>query len=213
MTPAPLSTPEARPRPTRELLRCELPTMSARGVVVERFTVEENSFLENLMLAFQGRSCAPGEYTRLIVDGTLWMSDTSAETRDHMPALYAAEARGGRGLMHGLGLGCILTGWLHYLDHVDVVEVNERVADVIGSVFVERYPGRVTVHVGDAFTYRFPKGTRWDVAWHDVWPTMSTDMLDEMAVLHRRYGGRVGWQDSWGRTEMLRERRQERRWL
>lgn len=194
-----------------EALRYRGPLLNAEGVVVERFTVPTGS-IENVILSFQpgGRGTRPGEYTRLDVDGRLWMSDTDAERRDHAePALQASWALGGRGLVNGLGLGLVVGAMLDNLAHVDVVEADERVARLIGAWYSEQFGDRVTIHVGDAYEMQWPKGTRWDVVWHDVWPTLCEDNLDEMATLHRKYGGRAEWQGSWGKM-LLRQVRDRR---
>lgn len=180
------------------------------GLVIDHFTVERDS-LANFFL--MERSTRPGTYGRLCIDGKLWMSDTDAERRDHYEAVFAADRyRGGRGLINGLGLGCVLGAWLDVLGHVDVVEIDARVIKHVGGWFQDKYGDAVTVHEGDAYEIKWPKGTRWNVAWHDIWPTLCTDDLAEMGKLHRRYGQRVDWQGSWGRETLQRMRRQERRY-
>lgn len=185
------------------------PLLDTEGVVVREFTVEENS-LENLRLMFQpgGRHSKPGTYRQMIVDGVLWMSDTDAEFRDHLTPIHVADrfARG-RGLVHGLGMGCLLGAWLDVLDHVDVVESDERICRLIGKWYEDEYPGKVTIHHADAYTWRAPKGSHWNVVWHDIWPSLSSDNLPEMATLHRRYGSRCDWQGSWGKELCQYERR------
>lgn len=53
------------------------------------------------------------------------------------------------------------------------------------------------IHQDNAYTIKWPPNTRWDVAWHDIWNDISTG--NDFTRLHRRYGGRVRWQASWGR--------------
>jgi len=89
------------------------PEFDQDGVLVQRFTVGgENesfgAFLANLQYAAHGRPCNPGEYAKLIVDDTLWMSDTTAERHDHLLAVAAADLYGTNlvnttGLVNGLG--------------------------------------------------------------------------------------------------------------
>jgi hypothetical protein len=67
--------------------------------------------------------------------------------------------------------------------------------------------GRLTIHHGDALTYKWPVGTRWTVAWHDIWDTICEDNLPDMNRLHRRFGRRVDWQGSWCRDLIETERR------
>ena len=47
-------------------------------------------------------------------------------------------------------------------------------------------------------------------AWHDIWPDLTADNKDGYSTLHRRYGRRVGRQDSWGFEIVKRLQREER---
>ena len=191
------------------------PEIDQDGVKVTRFTVGDDSsfgsFISNLRYELQGRKCEDGTYYRLDVDNTLWMSDTTAEKRDHRMAIAMADmSPGGTGLVNGLGMGCVIGAMLDSLSHVDVVESDERIIDTVGAWYVQEYGDRVTIHHDDALTIRWPVGTCWDVVWHDIWPHISTDNLPEMSHLHRRYGKRsTRWQGSWCRYECERVRREE----
>jgi spermidine synthase len=192
-------------------LRCRVPDMNEEGLVVSTFTVEPHS-LENLRNARDGRGTQPGDYKMLTLDGRLWMSDTDAERRDHYePVWQAQNYKGGRGLVFGLGLGCVVGAMLDHLDHVDVVEKDERVARLIGGWFKSEFGSRVTIHHADCFEIKWPTGTYWDVAWYDVWPDLTTDNLSEMAKIHRSYGRRTGWQGSWGKSLLQSEKRRQDR--
>src|SRR6478736_7891430 len=94
-------------------LRYRGPDINAEGVVIDRFTVGGpnetfGAFLASLEYESQGRGCAPGEYAKLVVDGTLWMSDTTAECRDHREPVGMADMAGGDALVNGLGMGCVV---------------------------------------------------------------------------------------------------------
>lgn len=172
---------------------------------VEHFTVEENS-IENLRYRMRGRGTKPGTYTKLTVGHRLWMSDTDAELRDHFEAIYQIRKRGGRILINGLGLGLVVKAALAEptVTHVNVVECNEDVIALVGPT----YEGdRCSIIHADAFTVQWAPGTRWTVAWHDIWLHLSEDNLPEMFRLHRKYGTRVDWQGSWSREWAKRERR------
>jgi hypothetical protein len=196
------------------------PEFDTNGVRVARFTVggpneSFGTFMASLEYAMHGRGCAPGEYAKLVVDDTLWMSDTTAERHDHLLAVAASDLYGtnlpeATGLVNGLGMGCVVGAMLDVLTHVDVVESDQRIIDTIGAWFVQEYGDRVTIHQGDAMTIKWPKGTRWHVVWHDIWPHISPDNLPEMTTLHRRYGQRSQWQGSWCQSECRRVRDQER---
>lgn len=186
--------------------RVAVPVGKRGAVEVRHFEVEENSF-ENLRLMLHGgRQCRPGTYTKLLRNGELWMSDTTAEWDDHRVAYLAMRQYGGRVLINGLGLGMVVKAALDLpnVEHVDVVELDPDVIALVGPTYAGP---RCTIHQDDAYTIRWPVGTRWTVAWHDVWLNICGDNLSEMAKLHRRYGGRVQWQGSWAREECEYERR------
>ncbi len=193
-------------------MRCRLPEGELDGARIERFEVPEQS-LENLrMMIHEGRQTRPGIYTRLVVDGRLWMSDTDAELSDLLDLIFKArEPHVRRVLINGLGLGCALAGVLAetHVEHVDVVEIDRRVLKLVAPHFDDP---RVNFIEADAYEQckRWPKGTRWDVCWNDVWGDPSWDDLADMSRLHRSYGRRVGWQESWSRQALLRERRRDR---
>jgi hypothetical protein len=90
-----------------------------------------------------------------------------------------------------------------HIEKIDVVEINPRIVRVIGPYYADP---RLTIHEGDALTFRFPVGQRWDIAWHDIWGNVSEDDLPAMSKLMRRYGNRVVWQGVWGR-ELIRRHR------
>lgn len=182
---------------------------------IQRFTVEPFS-LENLRLSMFGRDCAPGTYTKLTRNGTLWMSDTTAERMDHLEPARAIRSQGGRVLLGGLGLGMILRVALTTptVEHVDVVELNADVIALVGPTYQRMADERgisLVIHEADLFAKRWPPHTRWNVAWFDVWSDVSTDVLPEMARLRRSYGRRTDWNDCWARRDLLRRQRQERR--
>lgn len=157
--------------------------------------------------AFNHEPCIEGDYTALTHSRSgLVMSDLGPEVVQSMPII---ERGTGRVLIHGLGLGMVVAALLAKPD-VTSIDVVERERDVIKLVAPSYVDPRLHLHHGDALTFRFPPGTRWDCAWHDIWPTIDRDNLPAMRLLHRRYGHRVGWQASWGRRRCEEARR---RWL
>lgn len=161
-----------------------------------------------LQTMFGARGTQPGTFTRLVVDGQLWMSDTQAEYRDHVSAIVNAK---GRVLLNGLGLGCVLKAILAKpeVTHVDVIESDQRVVDLMRQVAPWVNDPRVEIHVADAYEQAkaWPVGTRWDAAWHDIWLDLCEDNLPEMARLKRSYGRRVDWQGAWGQELLQYHRR------
>lgn len=195
----------------RQEWQVDVPEGTAGDVEVRRFEVESGVML--MREAFRGRGTAPGTHTGLYRGGALWMSDTDAERRDHYDAMY----RTGRILVHGLGLGCIVNYLLGNpaVEHVDVVDIDPDVLTLIAPHYEQKFPGRFTAHLGDAYTYAWPKGTTFDYIWSDIWLHLCVDNLDEMANLRRRCS-RLGLATAdrhgcWGRDFLLRQRAHDRR--
>jgi hypothetical protein len=173
----------------RDHLVVDVPEGTLDGITVERFEFKRDS-TEWLVHALREgyRAAQPGIYTRLIRDGQLWMSDTTAEQRDHMDPLYEMwrhDAK--RVLVNGLGLGMKLV-CPHY-----------------------EKSGRVTVHVADAYEQmrQWPVNTHWDVGWSDIWPHMCADDLRDMARLNRSYARRCTWHACWGQENIKARKRQQ----
>lgn len=198
-----------------DVMTVDLPDGELDGLRVERFTVGDSDFGDSDFANFRlgARATRPGTYTQLKLNGRLWMSDTDAEKRDHMPAMRQMQRSQAKTvLINGLGLGMIVKAALS-LDHVervDVVERDERVVKLVGGHYAQ--DARVTVHHADAYQQarRWPTGSRWDVIWSDIWPDLCTDNLADMARLRRSYGRRCDWHECWGRDLLLRQRRQDR---
>lgn len=139
----------------------------------------------------------------------VWMSDTKAEILEHSPFFNQLPLVGMFGtiplriLVNGLGLGMVVNGALKVanIKHIDVVESNPDVARLVRRHLPD---DKVTVHIGDAFDVRWPRGTKWDMVWHDIWPTIDNDNLPQMDALMRQYRRRTAWQDCWQRDGCLR---------
>lgn len=127
-------------------------------------------------------------------DGEIVMEDSLRELRRHMPIWLRAR---GRVLVSGLGLGCVVRGLLASpaVEHVDVVEIDQKIIDVIGAEFVG--DPRVTLRRGDALAIDWPEGKRWDCAWHDIW-CVGNDGLQALHMkLITRYHQRCAMQGAW----------------
>ena len=197
-----------------------VPQGTSGSVAVTRFAVSAaEATLAASKEARYGRyvHTGAGTYTGLFRRGGLWMSDTPSEQRDHYKFLHQAmNRRARRVLVTGLGLGMVAAALLHmdHVEHIDIVEIDDDVIALVEPHYqtLAAQAGKtLTVHHGDAYTITWPKDVRWDVAWHDVWRDLCTDNLAHMATLHRRYGRRVGWQDSWSKPLLLAQRAREQR--
>lgn len=173
---------------------------------VERFTVEEKDMLSQLGSLFStGRAVPPGAYTRLTRGGTVVMSDTPDELRDHLDPAIEIRRRGGRVLIGGLGLGCVLRAALHApaVEHVDVVERSADVITLVGSHYqemAEEVGVSLTIHKDDVFEKKWPPGTRWTTAWFDIWDNMCEGNYPEFTRLLRSYGRRADWKGCWSKA-------------
>ena len=171
---------------------------------VSKFTVSKND-PRAISYALHGRPVPQGTYTRLVKKGAFgpMMSDTPAEIDDHLDFIYRAK---GRCLLNGLGLGVVLKALLAKPEviHIDVVENNQDVINLVWNTY--KYGNRVTLYHANAYTIQWDKGTTWDCAWHDIWRSICTDNLPEIAKLKHKYAGKVKWQKAWV-EDLLRDYR------
>lgn len=185
---------------------------------VERFEVTKNDAeFAAIRSMFSGaRGAVPqGEYTRLIrlnrshFDGPM-MSDTPDEISDHRQAIQRTR-EGHRCLINGLGLGMVTAAMLNRgAQHVTVIEIEPDIVGLVGPHLQKRYGDRLSIELGDAFTWKPPKGARYHVVWHDIWKHICLDNLEGMKRLHRRFGRYTDWQGSWSRPTLERLRRSSR---
>ncbi len=173
---------------------------------VEKFEVPETMDVARIRYTMQGRPVPPGTYTKLYKKGSLdlMMTDTRQEILDCSKILCQGV---GRILINGLGLGMIVSGLLRResVTHIDVVEIDE---DIISLVLPHITDERLVVYHEDAFTIQWPKGTRWNYVWHDIWPSICSDNLPDIRKLKQRYGHRTDMQGVWAEYECRRQWRQ-----
>ncbi len=132
--------------------------------------------------------------------GEIVMEDSLRELRRHLPIWLAAR---GRVLVSGLGLGCVVRGLLASpaVEHVDVIELDDKVIKVVGAEFSRNT--RVTLWHGDALTIEWPEEKRWDYAWHDIWCEGSGLQILHMELM-KRYSPRCTMQGAWQFPRMFR---------
>ncbi len=172
---------------------------------IDRHTANET---EAMIGRLHGESISVGDtVVRLFVGGQLVMSDSYDELRGHYTAIRMAR---GKVLVNGLGLGCYLWAILQKpeVESVDVVELSADVVSLVGPYFSPDH--RVHIICANAFeqSTRWPKGTRWNCAWHDIWASKCTDDLEEHSKLLRSYGKRVDWQGCWAHEQLQLRKRQ-----
>lgn len=140
-------------------------------------------------------------YTKLTNGDSSVMSDTPAELNDLWP--LGRHLRG-QILINGLGLGVALQGALDEpeVEHVTVIELSKDVIALVGQHYITRYGDRLTIIYADALEWTPPKGSRYNTVWHDIWNNICGDNYESMKKLHRKYGKKCDWQDSWCKEEV-----------
>ena len=175
----------------------EIPDGKSGPWEVSTFDVTEDDIkFENMRAMFKPgcRTMRAGKYKRITRNGSVIMSNTPAEIDDYRHFVRRAT---GNVLINGLGLGCVLADVLNKDDvsTVDVVELEPDVIDLTGAYFKKDY--RLRIYNANAYDFNPIKGTHYNAVWHDIWDNICTDNLEGMAKLHRKYGKRSDYQDSW----------------
>lgn len=186
----------------------DVPEGTAGDWSIDRFGVsahDESLGRMRAMMSFssRGRFVPAGKYTRLVHNGGVVMSDTPDEIWDHRDLFN--EARGDV-LIHGLGLGMAARGCLlkPEVESVTIVEIEEDVIKLVGG-WLNKIAGNegkpLFILHDDALAWKPARGQRWNVVYHDIWPSISVENLKDMHHLHRRFARRCDWQASWNRSE------------
>lgn len=159
-----------------------------------------------------------GKYAQLLINGNLIMSDTRYE---HITNREVVSRAHGHVLVAGLGLGMVIAAICSKpeVGEVVVVENNPDVITAIESSLRRWLKGRgksrLRIFKGDIFDSRKVVGPLgpFDCIWFDVWGNVSTDTLDEMTTLTRRYRAlrrsKESFMECWDR-EYLRYRKRIR---
>lgn len=183
---------------------------------LQGFSIDKSQCRQhNLLALFNGsgwfESVTEGNYIKLSVNGQLMMSDTDMEKRTNRD--FIANAHGDV-MIAGLGIGLIL----HNLEpkvktgEVTSITVYEKYQDVIDLIapYYQHLP--LTIKCEDILEYKPLKGETYDTIYFDIWPTISTDNLNEIKMLHNRwkFHKRKGsWMNSWVKEFLQREKRKE----
>ena len=174
---------------------------------IEKFTVsEKDANFHNIRAGFSygggGRIIEAGNYTKLMRKGSVIMSDTPSEIGDHLYFIHKAT---GNVLINGLGLGWVIEALFHKKDveTITVIEKSEDVINLAADHYKNKCPKnkKILIIHADAIEYKSKKGERYGAVWHDIWDNICADNLEEMKILHRKYGRRTDWQGSWCRAE------------
>ena len=179
-----------------------------------KYTItEDQAMWTNLRAARDGGSMFlvdPGDYIKLMVNGTLYMSDTQMEQRSNMEFVSKAH---GDVMIAGLGIGLIIWNLLDKAKsgQVKSITVYEKFQDVIDLVepivrgwLPEDFQFKVIC--GDILEYQPDKKEKYDTIYFDIWPDICGDHYLEMKELHDRWKSHKkigGWMDSWMKKVMF----------
>jgi spermidine synthase len=148
-----------------------------------------------------------GNYTRLVIDGQIMMTDTGMECYSNRE--FVKEARG-KVLVAGLGIGLIL---YNILDKAEVTEivVIEKYSDLIDIVApeIKNHPKIKIIHA-DIDEWNPEKKEMFDTIYFDIWADISTDNLPHIAALEKRFKKHLnkgGWMNSWMKQYLKRRER------
>lgn len=188
-------------------IEINVPNGTSNDWEVDEFSVDKNDVSQMISLMKTGRGVREGTYKRLKRGSTIVMSNTPDEIRDF---IYAFSGVKGKVLINGLGLGVTVKYLLANPDITDVIviEKSKDVIDLVADTY--KKDKRFKVINSDCFEYSPPKGESYDFVWHDIWDYITSDNLEEMKKLHRKYGRRTKSQASWCRYECERQEKQDR---
>lgn len=129
-----------------------------------------------------------GKYIRLLDKSAGWngcvMSDTDMEKRTNTQFVLKAN---GDVFIAGLGLGMIVLP-IQDKEEVKSITILEKYPEVIELVG-KQLPlnDKVKIIQGDVFKYEFPKGTKFDTIYFDIWNYVNEDVYEEMQQLKKKY--------------------------
>lgn len=179
-------------------IKIDVPDGESGDWCIKTVTISEQRARMNAAMSKSRRYMPAGTFKVLMRRHTTVMSNTPDEIADHHDFYWNAK---GHVLVNGLGLGMVIEMVISRIERITIVEQSEDVIALVAPYYLSKYPDKVEIIHADAFEYQPPKGTRYDAVWHDIWDSICTDNLPEMARLHRKYGRRTKWQGSWARAD------------
>jgi hypothetical protein len=195
-----------------EEYKVNIPEGKSGNWEVKKYSVtEEEEKFARLRCAFNPqRECRyvpAGNYTMIVRDGHVIMSDTPDEIRDIIRIIRMAK---GNCLIVGLGLGVVARAFLNKpeVSKVTIAELSEDVIILTGNDLKKEYGDRVEIIQADIMKWRAPKNVFYDVVWFDIWDNISCDNIEQMNKLKNRFHSRSGqigcWQEDGCKTQKKR---------
>lgn len=207
-----------RPRTMREAFQAtDIPAGKSGNVRIEKFEVSKSAAGFHNIRSHGISHMSPGQYTRLIVNGGVMMSDTDMEYRTNLEAITSAR---GYALIMGLGLGYVIRAIAarerydtspldKWVRSITVIEKSQDVIDLV-LPHLKDLPFNLEVIHADALAFVPSKGMRFDFIYHDIWPESDVDNLTEISKLKRRWGRRCDEQAAWTEERLRKLARQDR---
>lgn len=147
---------------------------------LEHFTVDDH---RNWQARLEG--ITPGTYVRLIHGLDCVMSNTNMEKRTNMD--FCCNAYGDV-LIGGLGIGMIILAIQDKpeVKSITVIEKNQEVIDMIVPQL--KFNEKVRIICADVFEWKPDTGTKYDMAYMDIWSWINKDIYEQqMKPLKRKY--------------------------
>lgn len=139
--------------------------------------------LTRLRAAISGQPLRADKYTRLFVNGQLYMTDAEFEWMTNRPIIVKMR---GDVLLGGLGLGFIVPA-IANAAMVTSVTILEKSADVIALVGKHYKHPKVKIIEADVWTWPVPKKA-FDIVYIDIWKDVpNEDNRDEIHDLKARF--------------------------
>jgi len=165
----------------------------------------------------QVRAIMPGDFTRLKIDGSIWMTDTPAEIADLLGVDLAMAEYGENGtmLIVGLGLGLVLQRAIvhRHISRIDVVEREPRVIEAVGAYYAtlaRKYGCDLRIYQADIHQWKRPVNAWWDLGWFDIWADIDMADMREVKLLRDRFRRHLGWFGAWAQSERIQQNRRLR---
>lgn len=173
---------------------------------LEKFEIKEYHF----------RGIPIGKYVRLIDKNISFynciMSDTPMEHNTNRRILNMAN---GDVLIGGLGIGMILMPLMEKeeVKSITIIEKEQEIIDMVASQLPLN--DKVKIINGNIYDNTFPRGTKFDTIYFDIWNTISTDDYEDMKYLKKLYKRCLrskkenpnAWIGSWAEYEAKNGRR------
>lgn len=152
--------------------------------------------MTRLRAARDGQPLNEKVYTRLHIDGRLWMTDAEFDCWTNYPAVIQMR---GDVLIAGLGLGMILPPVLKSKEvrSVTVLEISQDLIAAVGPMYKSK---KLKIIHADCREWPVPKRA-FDCIYLDIWQNVpNEDNLKEIKALKQRYRAGLrkgGWVRAW----------------